>query len=254
MKKIRVKSRSGWAPRDVVQSRKSLRNVRKDFGKSPLVCSLPCEGSYTAMEFPVKKLSGMTEYYEAFSQMLIHSYASFTQMRNFSRPGILTQASNGTHFVLPTTFYCVVSKKLNSVSLYSSYSSDSCGSPLASFPLRPYAPFPLSDQDTLSLYKVFTESFSGVVSQKGLCDDVYQNFHAVERSINSLYASAFGFDEVLQTSRELPELTAYLESTIQSTANAYEDRAQRSLFPDISNHGVGKVDASNRLNCQTDSR
>ena len=62
MKKTRVKIRSGWASKEVVQSRKFLRNVRKSLGKSPLVCSLPCEGSYTAMEFPVKKLSGMTEY------------------------------------------------------------------------------------------------------------------------------------------------------------------------------------------------
>ena len=105
MKKIRVKRRSGWAPKDVVQNRKSLRKVRKDFGKSPLVCSLPCEGSYTAMEFSIKKLSGMNEHYEEFSQMLIHSYASFTQMRNFSRPGLLNKATKENHFVITTIFY-----------------------------------------------------------------------------------------------------------------------------------------------------
>lgn len=232
MKKIRVKSRSGWAPKDVVQIRKSLRKVRKDFGKSPLVCSLPCEGSYTAMEFPVKKLSGMTEYYEAFSQMLIHSYASFTQIRNFSRPGILTQATSGTHFVLPTTFYCVVSKNQNSIRFCSSCNTHSNDVTLASFVLRPYAPFPLSDQDTLALYQEFTKAMSSIASHQALYDDVYQHSESVTRSIDSLYESNFGYDEVLQASRELPELTNYLEATIQCTAKAYELRSQRSLFPE----------------------
>ena len=232
MKKTRVKIRSGWASKEVVQSRKFLRNVRKSLGKAPLVCSLPCEGSYTAMEFPVKKLSGMTEYYEAFSQMLIHSYASFTQMRNFSRPGILTQSINGTHFVLPTTFYCVVSKNQNSIMLCSSYSTHSNEGTLASFTLRPYAQYPLSDQDTLDLYHAFAKAMSSVVPNQALYDDVYQHSEAVTRSIDSLYESNFGYDEVLQASRELPELTNYLEATIQCTAKAYELRSQRSLFPE----------------------
>lgn len=232
MKKTRVKIRSGWASKEVVQSRKFLRNVRKSIGKSPLVCSLPCEGSYTAMEFPVKKLSGMTEYYEAFSQMLIHSYASFTKMRNFSRPGILAQSINGTHFVLPTMFYCVVSKKQDSIRFCSSCNTHSNEVTLASFVLRPYAPFPLSDQDTLALYQEFTKAMSSVASHQALYDDVYQHSEAVTRSVDSLYESNFGYDEVLQASRELPELTNYLEATIQCTAKAYELRSQRSLFPE----------------------
>ena len=230
MKKIRVKIRSGWAPKDVVQTRKSLRNVRKDFGKSSLVCSLPCEGSYTAMEFPIKKLSGMTEHYEAFSQMLIHSYASFTQTRNFSRPGILTQAANGTHFVIPTMFYCVVSKKQDSVSLCSSYNTHSSDGTLESFAIRPYAPYPLSDQDTLGLYQAFTKAMSSLITHQSLYDDVYQHSESVRRSIDSLYESNFGCEEVLQASRELPELNHYLESTIQCTAQECELRSQRSLF------------------------
>ena len=232
MKKIRVKRRSGWAPKDVVQNRKSLRKVRKDFGKSPLVCSLPCEGSYTAMEFPIKKLSGMNEHYEEFSQMLIHSYASFTQMRNFSRPGILNKATNGTHFVLPTMFYCVVSKKQDYIRFCSSYNTHSNDGTLASFTLRPYAQYPLSDQDTLALYQAFTKAMSSVVSHQALYDDVYQHSEAVTRSVDSLYESNFGYDEVLQASRELPELTNYLEATIQCTAKSYEVRSQKSLFPE----------------------
>ena len=230
MKKIRVKRRSGWAPKDVVQSRKSFRKVRKDFGKSPLVCSLPCEGSYTAMEFPIKKLSGMNEHYEEFSQMLIHSYASFTQFRNFSRPGILTQATKGTHFVLLTMFYCVVSKKQDSVRLCSSYNTHSKEVTLASFTLRPYAPYPLLDRDTLALYQAFTKALSSLVTHQSLYDDVYQHSESVRRSIDSLYESNFGYEEVLQASRELPELTSYLEDTIQCTAQSYEVRSQKSLF------------------------
>lgn len=230
MKKIHVKRRAGWAPKDVVQSRKSLRKVRKDFGNSHLVCSLPCEGSYTAMEFPIKKLSGMAEYYETFSQMLIHSYASFTQMRNFSRPGILTQATKGTHFVLPTMFYCVVSKKQDSVRLCSSYNTHSNEGTLESFSLRPYAQYPLSDQDTLDLYHTFTKAMSSLVTRQSLYDDVYQHTEAVRRSIDSLYESNFGYEEVLQASRELPELHHYLESTIQCTAQECELKSQRSLF------------------------
>lgn len=224
-RKFKLKKNSGWVSKELSVQRKKTSSCTKDSKKFPgMLCSLPCEGTFGAAEINIPSCNDLGVYADDFVRMLVHSYATCTQVRLFQKAGVVSNVSCGTHYIPSARMYCMISENLCKVRLFDA----ACPDALAEISLKPYAQCSMSPESLVSLYQAFEGRFITKLSYPvRVMDHIIHSYMHLKKAVDGILTTDL---QDISYCTAIEESGKYISNLAATHEQSIAKSAQRNLF------------------------